>query len=128
MDKFTKALAAKGTSKLISRPSMWQEILYRKFISPTSIEDWIRNPKKLHKGGSNFLKARSQVTHLITKHLYWKIGNGERVRLGTNCWAGQGPSYKMSMHLVDALRNRNLLTLHQVVKDPRISPKAWITT
>jgi hypothetical protein len=49
---FSKALAAKACWRLISDTSMWTLVIAQKYISPNTIEDWIRRPQKSSSTGS----------------------------------------------------------------------------
>jgi hypothetical protein len=43
---FSKALAAKNVWRLIQGKGLWVQVIRAKYISPTIVEDWVRNPKK----------------------------------------------------------------------------------
>ena len=49
---FSEALAAKGGWRLIHADNLWTRVITAKYIAPDSIIDWIRNPTKIHRGGS----------------------------------------------------------------------------
>ena len=54
---FAKALVSKGGWILLKSDSLWTRDLVQKYISPESVEDWIRRTIKSHTGGSFIWKA-----------------------------------------------------------------------
>ena len=49
---FARALVAKGGWRLISSKNLWSKVMIQKYLAPGTVEDWIRNPRKSHVGGS----------------------------------------------------------------------------
>jgi len=72
--------------QIINSESLWQEVVYFKYIHPLSIMEWIHKPSQSSLEASNIWKAISQPLSLIKDGLAWKIGNGEQVRLGIDAW------------------------------------------
>ena len=62
---FAKALVTKGEWKIIKMVSLWTQVIAQKYIFPDSIEDWIRNPRKTHGGGSVIWKAVVNSFHIF---------------------------------------------------------------
>ena len=79
---FAQALAAKGEWRLISTESLWTQVIAQKYLFPDSIKDWIRNPRKTHRGGSVIWKAVVNSFHILESNLAWNVGNGRNLRIG----------------------------------------------
>ena len=45
--------------------------------------------------------------------LVWKVGNGERVRVGSNPWVGSGEDYKLLENLIASLQVKGIYNLAQ---------------
>jgi hypothetical protein len=43
---FSKALVAKNVWRLFRGKGLWVQVIRAKYISQTTIEDWVRNPRK----------------------------------------------------------------------------------
>jgi hypothetical protein len=80
--RFSTVLAAKCGWRLISTTNLWTEVILQKYISPSSLFDWIRNPQKNFRGGSIFWKTIVKSFHLISDRLAWRVKDGCSVRLG----------------------------------------------
>jgi hypothetical protein len=85
---FSKALAAKIGWRLITTSSLWTRLITQKYISPRSVQDWIRNPIKDTRNCSIIWKATQKAFHVIGEGLSWKIGKGNKVRIGMDPWPG----------------------------------------
>lgn len=84
LQSFVKALATKMGWQIIKLESIWQEVIYYKYIHSLSIMEWIRCPNMPSVGASNIWKAFTQSFNTIKQGLAWKIGKGEQVCLGTD--------------------------------------------
>ena len=80
---FSIDLVAKCGWRLISTTSPWTEVIAQKYISPSSMIEWIRNPQKSYRGGSVLWKAIIKSFSLIGDNLAWRVGNGALVRMGS---------------------------------------------
>ena len=78
--------------------------MHAKYIAPDTILDWIRNPLKSHRGGSVIWKAVIKSFDVIGENLFWKVGNGRRVRVGEDPWLGCNGKFRLSEPLVASLR------------------------
>jgi hypothetical protein len=114
---FSKALAAKGGWRLISTTSLWTKVVIQKYIEPDSLETWIRRAQKSLKGVSVIWKAIINSFPVIGEGLAWKIGNGHRVRLGADPWAGSEGQHLLPEQLILHLRIKGYDTLDKLV-DP----------
>jgi hypothetical protein len=85
---FSTALAAKTRWRLISSNNLWSKFIHKKYICPTSLAEWIRNPKKSHQNGSIMWKALVKSFEVINQGLAWKVGRGNSLKLGSDPWVG----------------------------------------
>jgi hypothetical protein len=53
-----------------------------KYITPGSIEEWIRKDIKGHRGASIVWKSIARALPLIGKWLVWKIGRENKIKIG----------------------------------------------
>jgi len=124
---FSKALVAKGGWRLIKTTSLWTRVLSHKYMALDSIEDWVRNPEKSHKGGSVIWKAVVSAFQVVENYLVWKFGNGRKLRIGEDPWSGCDSQHLIYEHLIMELRLKGYYTLHHLV-DPNGSNlwgQAW---
>jgi len=56
--------------------NLWTRVVKRKYIDPTPLEDWIRNPEKNKKNASVIWKATVAAFPVIEEGLAWKVGDG----------------------------------------------------
>eukprot|EP00253_Pinus_taeda_P017420 PITA_17420 len=75
---FKLSLAAKSGWRLIKMENLWTRTVKRKYIDPTPLEAWIRNPVKSQKKVSAIWKATLESFKVIEQGLAWKVGNGEK--------------------------------------------------
>ena len=111
---FAKALATKGGWRLIHLESIWMQVIIHKYLAPKMVEEWIRNPKKTHAGGSVIWKAVVKSFNLIGPNLAWNVGNGRCVWIGVDPWVGCTQKHILPAHTVASLRERNIIYLHQL--------------
>lgn len=62
------------------------------YISPCSLFDWIRTPKRRESRVSLIWKAIMASLDVIRGGLSWKVGNGRRVYIGIDPWPGSNLS------------------------------------
>jgi len=114
---FSKALAAKVGWRLVSSTSLWQKVVIQKYIAPESVEAWIRNPIKIKQGISVIWKAVINSFSIISSKLAWKIGNGEKVRIGVDPWQGSSQHHIMAPRALEALNARGIVSLNQLADE-----------
>lgn len=51
---------------------------------------------------------------MVGSWLVWKVGKGNRVRLGVDPWVGCGKNYRLSENLVNILGEKGYFTLSKV--------------
>eukprot|EP00253_Pinus_taeda_P013898 PITA_13898 len=124
---FRLSLAAKSGWHLIKMENLWTRTVKRKYIDPTPLEAWIRNPVKSHKKVSAIWKATLESFKVIEQGLAWKVGNGEKVKIGKDPWIGCNENYALSPGLVQQLEEKGLLFLNQVASSGASSiwGQAW---
>jgi len=113
---FSLSLAAKSGWKLIKMENLWTRVVKRKYIDPTPLEEWIRNPVKNKKNVSVIWKATVESFKVIEQGLAWKIGNGRNLKIGKDPWVGCNENYALSPGLIRHLENKGILSLNQVEK------------
>jgi len=112
---FSKALAAKGGWRLLKTNSLWTRVIKRKYLPEESIEEWIRNPRKSHLGGSMIWKAVIKSFSLIEHKLAWNVGNGHKLLVGRDPWMGCTLDYVLPGFVIEALRRVGIVSLNQLV-------------
>ena len=111
---FSKALETKAEGRLINSSHLWMEVVWHKYIAPISISEWIRNP---FRGGREILSIWEAVLNsleVIRSGLAWKVGNGNKVRIGWDPWLGCRNDHIQPLELVECLEQSNVLYLSQV--------------
>jgi hypothetical protein len=81
---FAKALATKASWRLITTYSLSTKVVTRKYISPDSVEEWIRRPSKETSNCLIIWKALINYFQVVGEGLAWHVGKGTRVELGTD--------------------------------------------
>jgi hypothetical protein len=77
---FSKALAAKACWRLITDTIPWTLVIAQKYISPDTIEDWIRRPLKTSTNGLIIWKEMISSFLVVGGSLAWKVGKGNHLR------------------------------------------------
>jgi len=126
---FAKALGAKVAWRLIRTQSLWTEVVYHKYIAPSSLLDWIRRVDKALGNCSVVWKALIKNFDLIGSGLVWRVGNGRSARLGLDPWVGSEGAHTLSDGLRRQLRAGGLIFLADVAA-PEVSTlwhQGWLT-
>ena len=103
--------------RLISTTNFWTKVILQKYISPSSLIDWIQNPQKSFRGGSIFWKAIVKSFHLISEGLAWRVGDGCPVILGLDPWSRSGINHLLPPHIQEFVGLQGYSHLDQIV-DP----------
>jgi len=77
--QFSKALVEKVGWRLLSTTSLWIEVVWHKYIAPTSLFDWIKALGRRESGIFVIWKAILASLDVIKFGLAWKVGNGRTV-------------------------------------------------
>jgi hypothetical protein len=85
---FAKGLAAKSCWRLVSSENIWTQVVTHKYISLSSLQDWIRSPIKKNTTSFIIWKAVTTSFDVVEEGLAWRIGNGNKVHLGLDPWPG----------------------------------------
>jgi hypothetical protein len=120
---FSKALAAKVCWRLISVSSLWTQVVTQKYISPDSVEDWIRTPNKSASHCSIIWKAMISSFSVVGDSLAWRVGKGNHLRIGADPWPSCGNSHILPEELIDQLHRQGIFFLSHLV-DPH-STNIW---
>jgi hypothetical protein len=92
-------------------------VVTHKYINPGSIGEWIRRANKNIPNCSIIWKAVIKSFHVIGDGLAWKIGRGDKLRIGSDPWLGSGNAHSLSQELQYHLHTQGLYKLNQIV-DP----------
>lgn len=116
LNAFTASLAAKVGWKIVKLENLWTKIVKRKYIDPSPLEDWIRNPEKKDGKVSTIWKATIEAFQVIEQGLSWKVGNGENIHIGRDPWVGCSENFALSHGLIRHLASKGIVYLKQVEK------------
>ena len=111
---FAKSLVGKGSWRILKMENLWAYVMIQKYIHPNSTEDFIRRPEKSHAGGSIFWKAMVKSFDVIGDGMAWSIGNGRKIRVGEDPWAGCFEQHILLENTIQELRNADIFFLHQL--------------
>jgi hypothetical protein len=112
---FSKALAAKVGWRLITTDILWTKVVTQKYICPDTVEEWIRRPVKVAANCTIIWKALVKYFQVVGEGLAWRVGNGLRVRIGTDPWPGSGRGHLLPQPLIEVLHDRGFYYLEQIV-------------
>ena len=104
---FSKAMAAKTGWHLISTLSLCTEVVWHKYIAPTSLINWIHNPVRREGSISGILKEVTDSLDVIQLGLAWKIGNASRFCIYIDPWPRCNQSHILYNALVEFLDLNN---------------------
>lgn len=91
-----------------------------KYIEPIHVEIWLRSQQKSIKGASSICKAIINAFSVVENRLAWKIGNGQRFRLGKDPWPSSERQHLLSDQLIQHLHTLGIVSLNNLV-DPRLT-------
>lgn len=78
---------------------------------PSSLEDWVRRPDKQCSNISVIWRSVLNSFDIIDAGLAWRIGNGTKVRIGSDPWPGSDMRHILPQPLIDFLRDEGILKL-----------------
>jgi hypothetical protein len=90
-------------------------VVCKKYIHPETVEEWIRNLVKGRSNCSIIWKSMLNSFLVIGEGLAWRVGKGNKVRVGANAWPGSGNSHILLDELVRKLNTNGYFYLSQVV-------------
>ena len=86
-------------------------MIAQKYLEPDSIEDWTRNPRKNHAGGSTIWKAVVKYLHILESNLVRNVGSGRRLKVGEDSWMGSVQQHLFPGCTIEDLRQRGIIFL-----------------
>jgi hypothetical protein len=101
--RFSKSLAAKVGWRLITTESLWTKVVIQKYISPDSVEEWIRRPTKEAQNYTIIWKYLLKYFSVVGQGLAWRVGRGTKVRIGQDPWPGSDMAHLLPHPLIDIL-------------------------
>ena len=116
--------STKNVLRLILGKGLSVQEISQKYISPSSIEYWIRSPLKSFQNGASVWTTIVKAFHLIDDWLTWKVRNGHQIHLGEYLWVGCKESYRIPTNLIESLHDKVLLYLSQVAGNESLT--IWI--
>jgi hypothetical protein len=93
---------------------LWVQVISEKYISPTTVEDWVRNPDKQLHNASIIWKVVNSAFHLVGNWLIWKVGKGEKVQIGLDPWIGSKGLHRLPPWLIQDLRSKGFYILDKL--------------
>jgi hypothetical protein len=78
------------------------------------INNWFRSPSFIYLSASIFWRGLMKTTQWITQWLSWSLGRGQLIEIGRDHILGMGNLAILSPSLIEALKERKYLFLHQV--------------
>jgi hypothetical protein len=111
---FSKALVAKVGWRLITIDNLWTKVVIHKYINPDTVEEWICRPVKVATQCTIIWKALINSFQVVGEGLAWKVGNGQRVRIGVDPWPGSERGHILPQQLINNLHDKGLFYLDQI--------------
>ena len=111
LEWFGISLRLKNLWLLLNGNGIWSRIISHKYLKNKHWEVWIRARKFNTSGTSYFWNGFVRVLYWITGHLGWKVGNGQKIRLGIDPIAGMNSSYLLSEDLRGYLADYGITNL-----------------
>lgn len=105
------ALAAKSLQRILESQGLWQQGIWQKYVDPLSFEEWVRFPVKHILNVPIIQKALIQSFPLLSNWLAWRIGNGDKVRIGADPWIGCAALYRLPVAMIETLHNKGVFTI-----------------
>jgi hypothetical protein len=108
---------------------IWHRVIIDKYLCNLTVTDWIRLRSLQQSGVSKIWGGFLKVVYLILHGLSWNLGSGHLIDLGKDRILGMGDRSFLSINLMDALKDQNILTLAQarnISSDQTIS-SYWLT-
>ena len=79
---FAKALVTKVGWRLLTTNSIWNEVVWQKYIAPLNVTNWLRDMVRQGTRVSVILKVVLKLIDVISQCLAWKVNNGDNCVLG----------------------------------------------
>jgi hypothetical protein len=96
---------------MITRASLWKEVLIQRYIHPLTLLEWIRLPIKNFINASTVWKALVQAFPLMSHWLPWKVGNGKSIKFGVDPQIDCGNDFRLSIGQCTTLRKSSITSL-----------------
>jgi hypothetical protein len=90
---FSKSLEAKTSWRLLNTQNLWISVVYQKYISLESLEDWVRSPVKRRSNCTIIWKALINLFPVIGEGFVLEGRERKEVRIGVDLWHGSGNSH-----------------------------------
>jgi len=90
---------------------VWVQVVIDKYISHNTMEEWVINPLKQLNNVSIIWKVVTNSFHLVCDWLIWKIGKGDKMKIGLNPWVGSRDIHKIPLQMIQELRNKGCYNL-----------------
>jgi hypothetical protein len=94
-------------------------MIYEKYIAPASLEEWVRNMIKRSRCCSIICKAILSSFQVIGDGLAWKVGRGNKVRIGVDPWPGSGLNHRLLEECIQIMNENGIHYLNQVSSQER---------
>ena len=113
LEWFGMSLILKSLWMVLNGRGLWSHIIAHKYLKNISVDEWIHTQHFPVHGTSFFWKGFIRSLSWITSQLWWKVGNGLRIRLGINRIAGLNTPFVLSECLREYLYGFGITHLFQ---------------
>jgi hypothetical protein len=127
---FSKSLAANTLWRVLMGEGIWHRVIIDKYLCNSTVTNWLRSRSFQQSGVSKIWGGLLKVVYLILHGLSWNPGSGHLIDLGKDQILGMGDSSFLSINLLDALKDQNILSLAQarnLTSDQSFS-SYWLTS
>jgi hypothetical protein len=127
---FSKSLAAITLWRVLMGEGVWHRVIIDKYLCNTNVITWLRSRSFQQSGVSKIWGGLLKVVYLILHGLSWNLGSGHLIALGKDWILGMGDNSFLSIHLQDALRDKDIQTLAQM-RNPfndQTTSSYWLTS
>ena len=91
--------------------------------------DWINTPTYISKEWVNHLESNLKKNHIINEHLFCKVENGTKIKLGKDPWIDIKNKFILSPPLINFLNKGGKYTLNQIARDlALLKNQIWAST
>jgi len=108
---FGKALAEKSLLQVLTKDSLWRNIIFQKYIAPSRLLEWIRNPSKNSTRASNHWRSLLKSYNMMGDHIAWKVRLGMNIIVGIDAIVGCETNIFLPQDTILILQNKGMCTL-----------------
>jgi hypothetical protein len=127
LSHFNLALNAITLWRVLTQPSIWQQIIRDKYLKNVSLINWIRRPSHLSNSASKIWSCLTRALPSIIHWLSWCPGTGQQIIVGRDRILGIGDASFLSEDLLYRLNQKHITTLAHASlrRDPLTLAEVW---